>query len=176
MTFSRDDAERATAGRNVPSGNPVLFDAVLRPHRSLSPFGFAVLMAAACLAGFAGGIAFVLAGAWPVFGFGILELGLFYGMFRLNYRSARMFERLLLTADRLTVERHATRGGIERWRFQPYWLSIDIDDPPEHGSPLHLTSHGRSLAIGAFLTPGERGELARALRSALSAARASPTA
>ena len=42
-----------------------------------------------------------------------------------------------------------------------------IDDPPAHHSQLTLSSHGRSLVVGAFLTAEERLELARALRDAL---------
>ena len=42
-----------------------------------------------------------------------------------------------------------------------------MDDPPEHESQLTLASHGRRLVVGAFLTPEERLELARALGAAL---------
>ena len=44
-----------------------------------------------------------------------------------------------------------------------------MDDPPDHGSQLILSSHGRSLVVGSFLTPAERLDLARALRHALAA-------
>ena len=50
-----------------------------------------------------------------------------------------------------------------------------MDDPPEHGSQLALASHGRRLTIGSFLSPGERLDLARALRAALSAAKSPVT-
>src|SRR5947199_256851 len=50
-------------------GEPVLFDAVLTPYRSLSPRGFAILMGAAGLIGFAFGAGFIALGAWPIFGF-----------------------------------------------------------------------------------------------------------
>src|SRR5439155_41086 len=82
--------------------------------------------------------------------------GLFYLLFRLNYRGTRMFERVRLTPAALTVERHDLRGRVRRWSFQPYWLRVTIDDPPEPDSPLLLSSHGRSLAIGGFLPPPER--------------------
>jgi len=153
---------------------PVLFDAVLTPHRSLSLRGFTILMAAAGLIGFGFGAAFILLGAWPVFGFCGVEWLLFYVFFRLNYRAARQQERLRLTAEALTVERRDPRGRVQSWTFQPYWLRIEMDDPPEHGSQLALASHGRRLTIGRFLSPGERADLARALRKALSAAK-SPT-
>ena len=47
------------------------------------------------------------------------------------------------------------------------WLQISMDDPPRHDSQLKLSSHGRSLVIGAFLTPTERVEVADALRDAV---------
>ncbi len=146
---------------------PVLFDAVLTPHRSLSLLGFAIVMAAVAAVNVGLGVAFMLRGAWPIFGFCGLDVLLFYVMFRLNYRSARMFERVRLLPDELIVERHDMRGRKESWSFHPYWLRIAMDDPPEHHSQLVLSSHGRSLAIGGFLTPGERFDLAQALRLAL---------
>ena len=150
---------------------PPLFDAVLQPHRSLSQTGFGLLMGVVGLVGFGNGIAFLTIGAWPVSGFCGLEVGLFYLLFRLNYRGTRMFERVRLTPSALTVERHDLRGRVRRWSFQPYWLRVTIDDPPEPDSPLLLSSHGRSLAIGGFLPPAERLDVARALGQALAALR-----
>jgi uncharacterized membrane protein len=46
-----------------------------------------------------------------------------------------------------------------------------MDDPPAHDSQLVLSSRGRSLAIGGFLTPAERLDLARALREVLASQR-----
>jgi uncharacterized membrane protein len=147
----------------------VLFDAILTPHRSLNGLGFAILMTVVAAVNIGLGVSFMLQGAWPIFGFCGLDVLLFYVMFRLNYRSARMFERVRLLPDELIVERHDARGGTEKWSFQPYWLRIAIDDPPEHHSQLVLSSHGRSLTIGSFLSPGERSDLAKALRRALRA-------
>jgi len=145
----------------------VLFDALLTPHRSLSPRGFAILMALAGGIGFVFGGAFILLGAWPIFGFCGAEWLLFYFCFRHNFRAQRMSERVRLTHDRLTVERRDRRGRLQSWSFQPYWLRVEMDDPPQHHSQLRLTSHGRSLILGAFLSPGERFEFAAALSEAL---------
>ena len=146
---------------------PVLFDAILTPHRSLGAFGFAILMTVVAGVNIGLGVSFMLRGAWPIFGFCGLDVLLFYVMFRLNYRSARLFERIRLLPDELIVERHDAHGRTESWSFQPYWLRIAMDDPPEHHSQLVLSSHGRSLTIGGFLSPGERFELAQALGQAL---------
>jgi uncharacterized membrane protein len=152
---------------NRADAEPVIFDALLRPHRSLSRRGFFVLMSAVALVGFAGGLAFAYIGAWPVSGFGMVELGLFYAMFRLSYRGARLFERVRLTRSELLVSRHEANGQVRQWRFQPYWLRVAMDDPPAHDSQLVLSSHGRTLAIGAFLTADERIGFARTLNGAL---------
>jgi len=44
---------------------------------------------------------------------------------------------------------------------------VVVDDLSAHDNRLELRSRGRSLAVGAFLTPAERAELALALRRAL---------
>ncbi len=148
-----------------------LFDAVLSPHRSLGRREFWSLMGLIATVNFAGGIFFVIVGAWPIFGFYALQVAAFYWAFRANYHSGRARERLRLTRDELGVERTDPNGKVQHWAFQPYWLKVEIDDPPEHASQLVLRSHGRSLAVGAFLSPPERGDLAGALRRALAECR-----
>lgn len=155
----------------TPAPEPALFDAELRPHRSLSPRGFVILMAAICAISFTAGLAFFLMGAWPVVGFLGLDVLLIYLAFKVNYRSGRLVERLYLTRDRLTVRRSWPGGRSRSWEFQPYWLQVVFDDKAiadaRSDCPLILRSHGRSLAIGSFLTRQERGEVASALRQAL---------
>jgi uncharacterized membrane protein len=148
-------------------GGPIYFAAALHPNRSLSRFGFRVVMVAAAASAFAIGTIFLLAGAWPVIGFCGLEVILLYLAFRLNYRSGRMSENLRLTRTDLEVIRISPYGKKQTWHFEPTWLQVLMDDPPEHQSKLRLASHGRSLVIGSFLTPEERLEVACALRDAL---------
>lgn len=145
----------------------VLFDAILRPHRSLSRSGFLIVMAVAATVSLSIGGYFFLKGAWPVFGFFGLDLALLYGAFRLNYRSGRLYETVRLTERALVVERVEAKGNSRTWTFQPYWLRVTMDDPPEHESQVTLSSHGRSLIVGSFLSPEERLDFAKALRDAL---------
>lgn len=164
-------AEDAAAGLDE-AGRRTLFRAVFHPHRSLSATGFWILMGLVGLASFAAGIAFTLAGAWPVFGFLGLDVALIYCAFRLNYHRARASEAVRLTDSELTVERMSAAGKVHKWSFQPYWLRIHMDDPPQHHSQLVLSSHGKNLTIGSFLTPDARLGLARALEDELRLLRA----
>lgn len=159
-----DEGESATQ-------DPTLFDAVLHPHRSLGPTGFIVLMSCVTAVNIVTGVVFVLAGAWPIFGFCGLDVLLLYVAFRLNYRSGRQYETLHLTRERLTVRRFHPSGKIRSWVFLPYWVRVEMDDPPDSDSRLTLSSHGQTLAIGSFLTPDERLEVAQALRNALAITR-----
>jgi uncharacterized membrane protein len=170
---AKDDARASAAARE---DGPLFFDALLMPHRSLSPRGFLIIMALLAGVSFIAGMVFVSVGAWPVFGFFGLDVLLVYIAFRANYRSARHSERVALTKDALTVERVDIYGKRSLVSFEPSWLRIEIDDPPAHDSPLVLASHGRRLAIAGFLSPEERLHLAGELRAGLSAWRAALTA
>ena len=143
------------------------FDAKLMPHRSLAPRGFRILMGVVIGANLLIGIPFLVSGAWPVFGFMGLDILALYLLFKLNYRSGKLFEQLRLTAADFTIWRQHPDGMAQNWRFQPYWLRVAIDDPPLPDSQLTLGSHGKSVVVGAFLTPEERLDVARALRAAL---------
>ncbi len=164
--------EDARAQQPPGSTEQLFFDARLRPHRSLGPHGFLLLMTGVAAVAFLAGLACFLIGAWPVAGFLGLEVALVYLAFRINYRHGRMYETLRLTRGDLTVARINPWGARQTWRFQPAWLQVLIDDPPGHDSPLVLRSHGKSLPIGSFLMPEERAELAAALRRALEQTRA----
>lgn len=160
-----------TAVPSAAPAPPLLFDAVVYPHRSLGPTGFLVLMGALCGCSFTIGLIFYLSGAWPVVGFLGLDILVVYVAFRLNYRAARAYETLRLTPAELEITQVDARGRGRRIVFQPYWLAVDMDDPPRRDSRLTLRTHGRWLEIGRFLTPEEKLGLAQALRQALSRAR-----
>ena len=113
------------------------------------------------------GIGFVSIGAWPVVGFFGLDVALVYVAFRLSYRSARQSETIRLAGDAFTVERLGVRGERRRWRFQPFWLRVILEERADESNRLLVASHGRSLVIGDFLTPATRRDLAAMIRDAL---------
>ena len=151
-----------------PDTPKVYFDAVLRPHRSLPPAGFVVLMAALMLVSFTAGCAFILMGAWPVVGYFGLDVLLVYIAFRLNYRSGRMYETVRVLGDKLVVEKISVRGERRHWEFQAYWVRVLLEEIDDDSNRLVLRSHGRSLPIAGFLTPEERRDFSRSLQHALS--------
>jgi uncharacterized membrane protein len=153
-------------GAEAEADLPV-FEALLYPRRSLSPRGFAILIAATGVIGFAYGLAFWLMGAWPIFGFCGTEWLLFIYLFRKHLRGDRRSERLRLYRDRLMVETQSPKGERQLYRFQPYWLQVILDEPDEYESSLYLRSHGKQLRIGSFLSPQERRDVAQQLRAVL---------
>jgi|SRR3974390_1108438 len=148
------------------------FAAILTPHRSLGPKGFAVLMSAVCMVSFGTGLLFYLIGAWPVVGFMGLDVALIYIAFKLNYRAARLYETVDLTPNTLTVTRVQPSGKVESWSFNPYWVRLRLEDRIGRSSELSIASHGKRLVFATFLTDPEREDFAQALTAAISANKA----
>jgi uncharacterized membrane protein len=164
------------ASDNDPTPELQLFSAVLTPHRSLSRSGFLFLMLIAGGISFVTGVVFLLAGAWPVFGFCGLDVLLLYWAFQVNYRRAKAYELVTVTSSQLTVRQVNHRGGIREWTLNPVWVRLDRVVHAEFGvERLFLVSHGRRLAIAAFLGPQEKESFALALSAALGEAKRGPT-
>jgi len=167
-----------TAGNDFDphAAEPTLFSALLTPHRSLNRTGFLVLMAFLSAISFAAGVAFLLMGAWPVFGFFGLDVLAIYWAFKINFRRARACEEILVTASELRVRRVSHRGQVSEWVLNPLWVQIDQKTHEEFGiEKLYLVSRGRRLAIASFLGPDEKASFIKALSVALQIARRGPT-
>jgi len=161
---------------NDPTQEPAIFSAVLTPHRSLSRKGFLALMLVAGGASLAMGTTFLLVGAWPVFGFFGLDVLLVYLAFRANYRTARAYEEVTVTAAELTVRKVNHRGRVRQWTLNPLWVRLERIVHEEFGvERLFLVSQGRRLVIAGFLNPAEKASFAQALTGALGEARRGPT-
>ena len=164
------------AADNERTQEPTIFSAVLTPHRSLGRKGFLILMTVLGLISFATGTAFLLAGAWPVFGFCGLDVLLIYFAFRLSYRRAKAYEQVTVTPSELTVRQVSHHGRINEWTLNPLWVKLDRVVHAEFGiERLFLVSHGRRLAIAGFLGPQEKESFALALSAALGEAKRGPT-
>jgi uncharacterized membrane protein len=153
-----------------------LFSALLTPHRSLNRSGFLVLMAFLSVVSFAAGVAFLLMGAWPVFGFFGLDVLAIYWAFRINFRRARATEEISVTPSELRVRRVNPRGQVVEFVLNPLWVQIDQKSHAEFGiEKLYLVSKGRYFSIASFLGPDEKASFVKALTDALRTARRGPT-
>jgi uncharacterized membrane protein len=161
---------------NDPHREPTIFSVVLTPHRSLGPTGFLIFMLVLGGISFVSGMVFLIAGAWPVFGFCGLEVLLVYWAFRANYRSARAYEEVTITPSELTVRKVSHHGRVREWTLNPLWVRLHRDVHAEYGvERLFLVSHGRRLGIAGFLGPQEKESFADALAAALGEVKRGPT-
>ena len=167
-----------TAGNDfdTQAPQPELFSALLTPHRSLNRTGFLVLMGFLSAVSFAAGLAFLLMGAWPVFGFFGLDMLEIYWAFRVNFRDAKATEEIRVTPFELRIRRVSHRGDVVEWVLNPLWVQLDQKIHAEFGiEKLYLVSKGRSISIARFLGADEKASFAKALNAALQAARRGPT-
>src|SRR3979490_2302082 len=167
-----------TAGNDFDPeiAQPELFSALLTPHRSLNRAGFLVLMGFLSTVSFAAGLAFLLMGAGPVFGFFGLDVLVIYWAFRINFRDAKATEEIRVTPSELRVRRVSHRGHVVEWVLNPLWVQLDQKTHAEFGiEKLYLVSKGRRVSVARFLGPDEKASFAKALLAALQAAKRGPT-
>ena len=161
---------------NNAFAEPKIFAATITPHRSLGSTGFLILMLCIGALSFGCGILFLLLGAWPVFGFLGLDVLLIYIAFRANFRAARAYEEVTITASELTLRKVSHHGVVREWTLNPVWVQLDRIVHEEFGiERLFLVSRGRRLTIASFLGPDEKASFARALSAALGEAKRGPT-
>jgi uncharacterized membrane protein len=155
---------------------PILFSALLTPHRSLGSVGFFVLMGLVAGLSFVGGLVFYVVGAWPVVGFLGLDVLLIYWAFRINYERAAAYEEVTVTASELRVKKVSHRGEVSEWSLNPLWTKLDRISHEEFGlMHLFLVTRGKRLTVAGFLGPSEKESFAAALAAAIGEAKRGPT-
>ncbi|WP_199564667.1 DUF2244 domain-containing protein [Parvularcula marina] len=147
------------------------FHALLTPNRSLSWEGFRQVMAVVIAVNVMNALIYFTAGAWPVAFFCGVDIFIVWLAFKLSYVQGRRHERIMLTDDALWVSRVLPSGHETRWKLNPFWVRVEIDRPIEHESQMRLIEKGKTLIVGSFLSPKERGEVADALSAALAKAK-----
>jgi len=79
-------------------------------------------------------------------------------------RHAADNESIELRGDRLTVQL-ASGNRVQRVEFQPQWVRVEPEEGD--GSLVELSGQGRRVAVGRYVRPELRGQLADELRMAL---------
>lgn len=153
------------------TAEPLLFEAVILPHRSLTARGRAWLIGLISLLGALTAFRFWLIGAWPVIAFSAVEIGIAVLLLRINARQARSSELLLLDQAGLRIVRTTPAGQRDERVLPVGWLSVVLEERPGRVPGLLLVARGVREEIGSALGEAERRDLARALSAALHLAR-----
>lgn len=154
-------------GPEGAKAEPVLFEAVIVPHRSLSLTGLRVLLAVVLLSCAGSAAAFVAIGAWPVGVFAGAELLLAAYLFHLHMRAARASEMLLLTSGGLRIVHTAPDGATTTRLLPADWMAVRLEERPGRVPALLLRTRGTSVEVGRELGEAAKRSLADALAEAL---------
>ncbi len=153
----------------------LLFNAILRPNPPMSAAALKLVLAVVATMNLAFATWLVARGAWPVTPFMGADVGLLGWALHASRVAARRREELRVTQNSLRLDRFPPRGRPTQVEFNPYWVRVELEEPPRSPTRLTLRSHGRVEQIGAFLPPAERQTVAQALRAAIRKARETTT-
>ena len=150
------------------SADRPIFEALLVPYRSLGRRGFVVVMMLVGTVSLVSGIAFLLKGAWPVFGFFGLDVVLVWLAFAASYRSAKAREEVSVTRTDLSIRKVSPKGIVREAHHNPFWARFNIRRHDEYGiMRMSVDSREASTEIGGFLNPDDRESFAKAFNRAL---------
>lgn len=150
-----------------PEPDRTLFEAVVKPHRSLSRRGMCW-----ALGGMFTGSAIItsmmaLLGAWPVIGFNGADITLAFFLFWLNTRAARARETIILSEQHLAITTTDIHGRHSSTTLAPYWLNVALEERAGTVPKLLLTARGIRHEVARQLGEAEKRDLAAALTRAL---------
>jgi uncharacterized membrane protein len=148
----------------VANGGGPDIEWVLKRNCSITPGRLLAVYVSLCVLSMGIAVFFWVQGARMIMPFAWAEL-LALGAAMLVYaRHAGDREHIALRAGRLTVE--CTDGmQVQRVEFQPAWVHVEPEQ--DDRSLIELSSQGRRVAIGRFVRPELRADLAQELRMAL---------
>jgi len=144
------------------AGEALYFDAVLRPHRSLSARAFKWMLAAVIVVNVVVAAVFVAQGAYPVAGFLGLDVLAIWLAFRWNYRAGQAVEYVRVAPGMVHVAAVDKDGGAAHWVLNPIWARVGRD-----GRGVLIRAGGGQMRLGSFLSPKECDSFAAALDTAL---------
>jgi len=149
------------------SDDKVWFEAVVRPHRSLSRRQVFMVAGGMFAASMMVTSLMFLLGAWPVIGFNGADIMLALLLLWINVRAARAVEIISLSDSGFVITQTDVRGRSATFSLAPYWLNVVLEE--RHGTvpKLILTARGRRTEIARQLGEAQKRDLADALTKAL---------
>ena len=109
----------------------------------------------------------MIKGAWPVFGFFGLDVLLVYIFFKINFRSGKKKEILILTKNQLIIEFYNSKKISKTYYLDAHWLQIRLSKLKNEMSKLKISSKNKSIIIGSFLRYQEKIDVVKSLKKAL---------
>ncbi len=150
-----------------PGPDPVVFEAEVTPHRSLSPKGLRLVIGFVCSVSLCTTTLFWSLGAWPIAGFNGGEILLAMVLLRAHAKSTRQRELLLLSGQSLRILRTDAAGRASESSLQPGWLNVTLQERPGRVPGLYLSARGQVVEVAALLGEPEKRDLAEALAAAV---------
>ena len=144
-----------------------LYKISLYPYRSLNKTGFFILMLVLGIISFVAGVVFMMMGAWPVFGFFGLDVLLVYIFFKINFKSGKQKEILILTKNKLIIKFYSSNKILKTSHLDANWLNINLTKSKNEMSKLKISSKNKSIIVGSFLRHKEKLDVIKSLKTAL---------
>jgi uncharacterized membrane protein len=143
------------------------FDLEMRPNRSLDRRHFWwMLVGVAAVFGLMA-LRFLVLGAWPILPFLFADIGLLWWAMRASYRSGIEWERLRLDRRGLELIRRTPTGRFSAIRLEAGRTRVELEQLALDQNRLWLDTGGKRHAIGRFLSPPERVEVAAVIADGL---------
>jgi uncharacterized membrane protein len=153
------------------ASDPLLFEAIIAPHRSLSRRALLGVIAALVAGSLFMTTLMARLGAWPAIAFNFAALALVVFLLLLHSRAARARETLRLTQSTLTITRQDAKGHRQTQSLPSAWINVLLEEPPATVPKLLLNLRGTQVEIARALGEAQKRDLAAALTRALHRAR-----
>lgn len=151
---------------------PLYMDAEIKPNRSLSQRGFIILISVITVANVASATVFVRMGAPYVVPFMGIDLAAVVVAFLVSFKAGRVIERVQVSPAAIRITYETEKVARVVWESPTAFTRVTTErDEEDRVMGLRLALSGRETAVAAALSPGERGEFAKALQEAIRQAR-----
>ena len=139
----------------------------LEPSKSLRPEGANLVLVILGSFGLVISGSFMVFGAWPVFGFMVLDVLLIYIAFQAQYRRSDRGEEITISNDKIEIKYFKGGSCVKTILLNKYWAKLEHFNSFNRQSKLMFSSHGKFSEIGGFLSLKEKQKLAADLEPLL---------
>ena len=138
---------------------------VLRPNKSWSWHANIVFLCVFMAISLAISTGFLLAGAWLILPFSILEISFVSACLYYCVRQCSRQEVITVSNHEVIIEAGVSRPNNQK-TFQRAWAKFFVQKPqrPWETTKLSIRSHGQSTEIGSFLNRTDKEDLVSQLR------------